>query len=135
MNLNDDDLEEYKMLKINMELKKKQVLDKMKGYNEKLRSANSSLQEALNAYNKVVADVESFTEDVGARQQIYYDNKGSAWRQNEFGEDYETWMKAWATLPLNTVELDLPEELVEDDFDFSAVDSINMLPLKRFTNG
>jgi hypothetical protein len=69
------------------------------------------LNKVIDSYNEVVADVETFRDELVGEMREYFDDRSDKWRDGEAGQAYNSWMGEWEYLDVSPVEA---VEAIED---------------------
>lgn len=86
------------------------------------------IEEAVAAYNEVLATCREFTEDVHASMRDYFDSKSERWQESNVGEAYTDWMEQWEVSGIDYVEFEIPERPSPEQLDFAHVEHLEELP-------
>jgi hypothetical protein len=92
---------------------------------EKVNSEiEATLNPAIEAYNSILADVETFRDEIVGEMETYYDERSDKWREGDAGSNYESWKGDWEGLDIS--ELDAVEVIEEPGM--SHGDELEALP-------
>ncbi len=86
---------------------------------QRLEKEGQKLENALNDYNCVIAEINSFMSDMREKMEEYQSEKSEKWQEGDKGEAYSNWISSWeneleeADIDLST-NLDTFQELTEE---------------------
>jgi hypothetical protein len=84
---------------------------------KKLVEVNAMISDLLNpaieTYNAVVSDIESFRDEIVGEMDTYIGERSEKWTESDAGQNYESWKSDWEsydTTALDTIdEIESPE--------------------------
>ena len=85
-----------------------------------------AVEDALEKYNSIVSDLESWKEDITSQIQEYIDERSEKWQEGDRGQAYQEWLSAYENTSIESVEMSMPDTV---DFNVEGVaDDIESLP-------
>lgn len=81
------------------------------------------VQPAVEAYNDIISEANSFREDIAAKMEDYFSEKSERWQESDVGCDFQEWMSSWQD-ELDECDVEKPESFFDasemtagDDFE------------------
>lgn len=93
--------------------------------NAALEEAVRPLNDAIRAYNDVVALARAFVDDIADEFRSEYDGKSERWQESDRGQTASAFVEAWQNVDLDEVA---KIEIVEPDEPELHADALNALP-------
>lgn len=90
-------------------------------YNDELERLRGPIEDALSAYNELVAEARDFASDVASQADSDIADKSEKWQDSERGQAAIAFKDEWEGLVLEDVEIDFPEELSVDEPDHAGI--------------
>jgi hypothetical protein len=83
--------------------------------NSAIAKAIKTARTAVDEYNKLVAEAESFRSAVEGDIEDFVDEKGFDWQCTDEGQEYQYWYENWRDVELLEIAIDLePDEMAID---------------------
>jgi hypothetical protein len=92
---------------------------------KRLRDAAGAIETAIDTtngvideYNAILADVESFRDEVVGEMETYYDERSEKWQETDAGSSYQDWKSQFEALDVDQLEqLELDDLKLADDLE------------------
>lgn len=78
----------------------------------RLQKALNEVNTAIVDYNEVVADIESWRDEVRGEAQDWHDGRSEKWQKSDAGAAHQEWIDAYDSLDTQTVE-EIGEDLLD----------------------
>jgi len=109
---------EREVLAAKLENAAQELEQKIADFNRMLWESNSILQEAIDAYNDVLDQAQSFVEEISEAAENEHAEKSESWQESDRGQAAYEWVEEWRNVELDYVIIDMPDELslhIEDN--------------------
>ena len=106
--LNKDQDKQRNDLLARLELADKAMQDAIAKANEIIEN---EVARAIDSYNEVVTDMETFRDEIVGEMSSYYDDRSEKWQDSDTGQAYSGWKDDWEGLDVSPVEA---VEVIED---------------------
>ena len=97
----------------------KRLDDALIGVNNAVEKANAAIDE----YNVIVADVESYRDEIVSEMETYFDERSDKWQEGDAGSAYSEWKGEWENLDCSAIDQ-------VDEPDSSLMGELEALPME-----
>jgi DNA repair ATPase RecN len=94
-------------------------------FNDEISRRWQEIESLVESYNESVQQVNEVRESVHSDMDSYYTDRSEKWQEGEAGQNYQSWMEAWAD-DLPEIAVEQPDEIEEPSLE--ASDLIDDLP-------
>jgi hypothetical protein len=92
--------------------------DVLAAYVHVITIIDEKLNVEITAYNEILAELETFRDELVGDMETYYDERSEKWQEGDAGSNYQSWKDAWEGLSVDVVdEVDHPDEPQMDHAD------------------
>lgn len=99
----------------------------VEAYNKALEAPREALLSAVAGYNEKIEDLKAMYLDLAQQGRDYFDDRSEKWQEGDAGQAYNEWLEQLENPEIESVEIDLPDEL-ERPNDLLNFDEIDWLP-------
>lgn len=92
-----------------LEKARDKVCDAVDDYNHKIAELWTPVSEALEAYNSIAADAQSWREDIVSQMDDYLGERSERWLESDAAQAYQEWKDSWESLSIETFDVAQPE--------------------------
>ena len=100
----------------------------MREYNDAANTLRAPIEALLAEYNEIIEEARGFAEDIATTAEGEFDDKSEKWQEGEKGQAVSEWKDAWASIELEAVEIEWPEDLAEPELEHA--DNLETLPVE-----
>lgn len=102
------------------------VSDAIATFNEELEKLFHPVEDAINAYNQLVADAGGFASDIASRMRDEFNDKSDNWQSGDTGSAVSEFIDQWEGF--EATEVDMPEMPSIEDPGSDVADNLDQLP-------
>jgi len=102
--------------------------DAVREYNDAVMTLRGPIEALLAEYNETLEEARGFAEDIATTAEGAFDDKSEKWQEGDKGQAVAEWKDAWASIELEPIEIEWPEDLAEPEFEHG--DNLDALPVE-----
>lgn len=92
-----------------LEKARDRVCDAVDEYNCKAAELWAPVSEALEKYNGIAADTQSWRDEIVSQMDDYLSERSEKWLEGDAAQAYQEWKDSWESLSIETFDIAQPE--------------------------